>query len=160
MPPITPKMAMPVGPVLGKRRSILKDGNPPGGGASWRSGRSFTLCGHIAATFATSLCSSAATHANVHRALVTFLSQNRTRTSSQLYRSPLTLIPSPKPLFRVSVMLALLAPVGAPWPSGCGPGTTTRQFLLHHCLPPTANLGKPVVHTCTSVLCSWGLETR
>lgn len=39
-----PKMATPVGPVLGSLRSMRKDGKPPGGGASWRMGMSLTDC--------------------------------------------------------------------------------------------------------------------
>ena len=40
----TANMVKPVGPVDGSLRAYLTDGNPPGGGPSWRTGMSLTDC--------------------------------------------------------------------------------------------------------------------
>ena len=41
---VTLKRVKPVGPVLGRRRAKRMEGNPPAGGPSCRTGRSFTDC--------------------------------------------------------------------------------------------------------------------
>ena len=40
----TANIVKPVGPVEGSLRAYLTDGNPPGGGPSWRTGMSLTDC--------------------------------------------------------------------------------------------------------------------
>ena len=45
------KRVKPVGPVLGRRRAKRMEGNPPAGGPSCRTGRSFTDCRDRAEAF-------------------------------------------------------------------------------------------------------------